>query len=132
MFKISKVVFLVFWGDLEHLLVLVTQQNIFHIFFCKHIFSYVPKMQNLKRSSKVNISRDGVSGRHFSVALPSAPTLAGIQYFGKGYYLYLLCSCRGIYRDIEPDLKHYQILFISFFVFYVLLCFLRVRVHEIT
>ena len=69
----------------------------------------------------------------FSVALPSAATLAGIQYFGKGYYLYLLgilvkgttftiytfyaLTCRDIYRDIEPDLK--QILFIAFFCFYV-------------
>ena len=72
----------------------------------------------------------------FSVALPSAPTLAGIQYFGKGYYLYLLgilvkgttftiifihtfyaLTCRDIYRDIEPDLK--QMLFHFVFCFYV-------------
>ena len=90
MFKISKVVFLVFWGDLEHLLVLVTQQNIFSHFFCKHIFSYVPKMQNLKRVQKLIFREMEFRVDIFSVALPSAPTLAGIQYFGKGYYLYLL------------------------------------------
>ena len=83
----------------------------------------------------------------FSVALPSAPTLAGIQYFGKGYYLYLLgilvkgttftiifihtfyaLTCRDIYRDIEPDLK--QILFISFFCYFVFLVLLQTAPME--
>ena len=52
---------------------IVGLKAMFQDFVVKIVFhNYVQKMQNPKRSSKVDISRDGVSGRHFFRSLAFA------------------------------------------------------------